>query len=758
MDPMEINESIFRGIIGRTVKESHAWWPEFEKPPKGSPNVLFIVLDDVGFGHLGCYGSDIYTPNINSLAAEGLRYTNWKTTALCSPTRSCLLTGRNHHSNGMACITEATTGYPGYNGVIPKSNGFISEILKENGFNTFALGKWHLTPADEISMAGPFERWPLGRGFERYYGFLGGEANQWHPGLVYDNHFMSPPYSPEEGYHLSKDLSDKAIQFIKDAHVVDPEKPFFMYLAYGACHAPHHVPREYIDRYKGKFDKGWDKTREEVLSAQKILGLVPEDTCLPPRNPGVDPWEELSEDQRRLYARMQEVFAATLTYTDEQIGRVLAFMKEIDELDNTLVILVSDNGASAEGGAFGSVNENNFFNMLPDDLRENLKMVDEIGSPRTYNHYPIGWAMAGNTPFKMWKRYTYEGGVAAPCIFHWPAKISDKGGIRHQFHHAIDIVPTILELLKIEAPTVIKGIAQSPVEGVSMAYTLDHPREQTRKEIQYFEMLGTRAIWYKGWKAVTTHEPGASAFDFENDTWELYDLDKDPNEIHNLAAEYPDMLKQMIERWWMEAGKYKVLPLDDRQHGRLVDLKPRNTPERYIYYPDMAPVPENVAADIKNVSHRIVADLQISEQGAEGVILSQGSTFGGFSLYIKNKRLIYHYTSGKDTYHLVSDKEIPIGEVSVSFEFEKTGRYRGIGRLYFWLQKTGEIEMPQTIPIVYSLTGEGLCCGRDIGATVSQEYDSPFAFTGKIKQVTVAIEGVKRKEKKQRFAMSLARE
>lgn len=758
---MEHSNNIFKGTIGRTVKESTPWWPEFVKPEKGSPNVLYIVIDDIGFGHLGCYGSQIHTPNIDSLAAGGLRFTNWRTTALCSPTRSCLLTGRNHHSNGMGSITETATGYPGYNARIPKANGFISEILKEKGFNTFALGKWHLTPPEEATMAGPFDRWPLGRGFERYYGFLGGETNQWDPDLVYDNHLIDPPYTPEQGYHLSKDLTDKAIQFIKDAHVVAPEKPFMMYLAYGAGHAPHHVPKEYADRYKGKFDKGWDRLREEVLAAQKELGIIPEHVELPPRNPGVEPWDNLSEDRKRLYARMQEVFAGFVTHTDEQIGRVIDFLKEIGEFKNTLIVLVSDNGASAEGGPSGSVNENIFFNKLEDKLEENLKMLDEIGSPKTYNHYPTGWAMAGNTPFKMWKRYTFEGGVADPCIFHWPARIKDAGGIRRQFHHATDIVPTILDLLNIEPPAAINGITQTPIEGVSMAYTFDNPNAPSRKEVQYFEMLGTRAIWYKGWKAVTTHEPGASTSDFENDTWELYHLDSDPNELRNVAHEHPQLLRQMIERWWVEAGKYKVLPLDDRQQERLAEPKPKYIPERkkYVYYPGMAPVPEHAAADTKNISHRIIADLVIPEHGAEGVILAQGSTFGGFSLYVKYNRLIYHYELfGKGSYHLVSDRDIPKGEVSVSFEFEKTGEYQGTGRLYFWLEKVAEIHMPKTIPIAYSLAGEGMCCGRDSGAPVSAEYSSPFTFTGVIKKVTVEIEGEKKREREHELAMVLERE
>lgn len=758
---MQNDKSAFKGIIGRTVKESTPWWPEINKPEKGSPNVLYIVLDDIGFGQLGCYGSEIHTPNIDNLAAGGLRYTNWRTTALCSPTRSCLLNGRNHHSNGMAAITEAATGFPGYNGRIPKANGFISEILKDKGFNTFALGKWHLGPAEETTMAGPFDGWPLGRGFERYYGFLGGETNQWDPDLVYDNHMIDPPYRPEEGYHLSKDLADKTIQFIKDSHVVTPEKPFFTYLAFGAGHAPHHAPKEYIERYKGKFDKGWDKMREDVLEAQKAMGIMPHHVELPPRNPGVKAWDELSEDEKKLFARMQEVFAAFVTHCDEQIGRVIDFLKETGKYENTLIVLVSDNGASGEGGPNGSVNENIFFNMFEDSLEENLKMIDKIGGPETFNHYPMGWTMAGNTPFKMWKRFTYEGGVADPCIFHWPAGIKDKGGIRNQFHHATDIVPTLLEVLNIKAPEYINGHHQSPIEGVSMAYSFENPDAKTQKDVQYFEMIGTRAIWYDGWKAVTTHQPGASTSDFENDTWELYHVDEDPNELHDLAEKHPKILKQMIERWWVEAGKYKVLPLDDRQQERLAERKPQYNSEmkRYIYYPGIAPIPESAAPDTKNISHSITADLIIPDSSAEGVILSQGSIFGGFSLYTKGGKLIYYYgLSGKGNYRMESDIDLPTGEVTVSYHFEKTGDNKGIGRIFIGNEQAGEIEMPHTIPIAYSLAGEGLCCGRDPGAPVSPDYAPPFEFTGTIKRVVIDLEGEKEPDHKKQFKAAMARD
>ncbi|MGD8857385.1 MAG: arylsulfatase, partial [Chloroflexota bacterium] len=426
----------FTGVIGRTVDQSEPAWPEPKRAKKGAPNVLFIILDDTGFGQLGCYGSPIETPNLDRLAQNGLRYTNMHTTALCSPTRSCILTGRNHHSNGMSCITEASTGYPGGNGYIPFENGFLSEALLQYGYNTYAVGKWHLTPADQISAAGPYERWPLGRGFERYYGFLGGDTHQYYPDLTYDNHRVEAPKTPEEGYHLTEDLADKAISFIADCKQVAPDKPFFLYFATGAMHAPHHVPKEWADKYQGVFDDGWEAYRERVFTRQKELGVIPADAELSRHDPDVKPWAECSADERKLYARMMEVFAGFLTHTDYHIGRLLDFLKEIDQFDNTLVMVISDNGASSEGGPEGSVNENLFFNFVPESLEENLAALEELGGPKYFNHYPWGWTWAGNTPFRRWKRETYRGGISDPFIVHWPAGIQAQGEVRTQYAHA----------------------------------------------------------------------------------------------------------------------------------------------------------------------------------------------------------------------------------------------------------------------------------------------------------------------------------
>ena len=532
----------FNGVIGRTFDVSQPAWPQPLRAKDGAPNVLFIVLDDVGFGQIGCFGGPCETPNLDALAKNGLRYNNMHTTALCSPTRSCLITGRNHHSNAMSCITEGSTGYPGGNGNIPFENGFLSEMLLQQGYNTYAIGKWHLTPADQISAAGPYDRWPLGRGFERFYGFLGGETHQYYPELFYDNHSVEAEKTPEEGYHLTEDLVDKAISFIADAKQVAPNKPFFMYFCPGAAHAPHHVPKEWADKYKGKFDDGWDKLRERTFGRQKELGIVPADAQLSRHDPDVPEWDPLSAEEKKLYARMMEVFAGFLTHTDYHIGRLIEFLKNLGELDNTIIMAISDNGASSEGGPSGMVNEALFFNNVQGSLEENLAALDKLGGPEFCNHYAWGWTWAGNTPFRRWKRETYRGGVSDPFIVHWPKGVKAKGEVRTQYAHAIDLVPTVLELLGIEAPVNIKGVTQSPIEGMSFAHTFDDAKAPTKHLTQYFEMMGHRAIYHDGWRAVcpwpgTSFKEAGMFFgapidkdkltELDAKHWELYQLEKD---------------------------------------------------------------------------------------------------------------------------------------------------------------------------------------------------------------------------------------
>ncbi len=463
----------FPGVIGRTTDESSEAWPAPVRAKKGTPNVLFVVLDDTGFGNLGCYGSPIETPNFDALAADGLRFNNMHTTALCSPSRACVVTGRNHHSNGMACITEFATGYPGYNGIMPFENGMLSEMLLEHGYNTYMVGKWHLTPSNQETAAGPYDRWPLARGFERFYGFLGGDTSQWYPDLVYDNHQVEPPATPEEGYHLTPDLIDKSIEFIADARQIDPDKPFYLHLCFGATHAPHHVPKEWADKYAGQFDDGWQAYREKTLARQKELGIVPAGTELSRHDPDVPDWDSLPAEARKLYSRMMEVFAGFLSHTDHHLGRLLDYLRAQGLLENTIVMVISDNGASAEGGPTGTTNEAQFFNNAQEPLEESLAVLDEIGGPKHFNHYPWGWTNAGNTPFRRWKRETYRGGACDPFIVSWPAGIKAKGEVRNQYAHIIDMVPTVLDLLGLEPPAAIRGVTQSPLQGVSFAHTLD---------------------------------------------------------------------------------------------------------------------------------------------------------------------------------------------------------------------------------------------------------------------------------------------
>jgi arylsulfatase A-like enzyme len=480
----------FPGVIGRTADESSPAWPRPLRAEAGAPNVLVIVLDDTGFGQLGCYGSPIATPNLDALAAEGLLYTNMHTTALCSPSRSCIITGRNHHANATAAINELATGYPGYNGSIPFENGFLPEMLQAHGYSTYMVGKWHLMPSEFESAAGPFDRWPLGRGFERFYGFLGGDTSQWHPELVYDNHQVEPPRTPDQGYHLTEDLADKAIEFITDAKQVAPHKPFYLHFCTGATHAPHHVPKQWADRYAGQFDDGWDAYRQRVLAKQKELGVMPADAELSRHDPDVPDWDSLPPEARPLAARMMEVFAGFLSHTDHHIGRLLDFLKETGEFDNTLIMVVSDNGASAEGGPGGTTNELQFFNNAPETLEESLAKIDELGGPATFNHYPWGWTWAGNTPFRRWKRETYRGGTSDPFLVHWPAGIAARGEVRTQYGHIIDMVPTVLDALGLQPPAAVRGVSQSPIHGVSFAHSFDDPAAPTRHRTQYFEMFG----------------------------------------------------------------------------------------------------------------------------------------------------------------------------------------------------------------------------------------------------------------------------
>jgi arylsulfatase len=765
----------FKGVVNVDIRDSEPDWGPFEAPkaPDGAPNVVYIVLDDVGFAAMGCYGGPIETPNIDKIASQGVRYTQWHTTALCSPTRSCLLTGRNHTRNSMACITELASGFHNASGLIPPENGVLPEILGELGWNTYIVGKWHLCPEAEMNLGATRRNWPLGRGFDRFYGFLGAETNQWYPELVYDSHPVEQPKTPEEGYHFTDDITDKAIEFIKDAKVVAPEKPFFLYYAPGAAHSPHHAPKEWIDKYKGRFDMGYEAIREQTLAQQKKLGLVPKDTELPPINPigtpetrtgpngepfpamdYTQPWESLSEDEKRLFCRMAEVYAGFLSHADYHVGRLVDYLEETGQLENTLLFVLSDNGASGEGGPNGSVNEMKFANGIPDDMAENLSKLDELGGPRTYNHYPNGWAMAFNTPFKLWKRYEFNGGSCDPCIVSWPAGIKSKGELRTQYHHAIDLVPTVLDVLGVEAPETIKGHVQSHFDGVSMRYSFDDASAPSARATQFYSMLGSRAIWHEGWKAITTHPSMSGWGNFDQDVWELYDIDVDRAELHDLGKEQPVKLQEMVNLWYAEAGANGAFPLDDRSALEMVVTprpqlsKPRN---RYIYYPDVADVPESQAVNIRNRSYVVAAQVDIPDNGgAEGVLFAHGSRFGGHALYVKDHRLHYAYNFvGSFEQQIVATQDVPTGEdLLLSASFEKDGEdppgiSTGIVSLYQGETKVGEGRI-KTQPGKFMIGEEGLCVGRDSGEPVTDDYPgaAPHRFTGgTIKRVAIDVSG-----------------
>ena len=776
----------FPGVIGRTFDVSQPAWPAPNRAREGEPNVLFIVLDDTGFGHLGCYGSPINTPNIDALAKDGLRYANMHTTALCSPSRSCFMTGRNHHSNAMSGITEISTGFPGSNGIIPFENGFLSEILLQQGYNTYALGKWHLTPTEQTSAAGPYDRWPLGRGFERYYGFLGGDTHQYYPELVRDNSQTEPEKTPEEGYHLTPDLVEKAKAMIADSKQVAPNKPFFMYFCTGAQHAPHHVPKEWADKYKGKFDDGWDAYREKVFARQKKLGLVAKGAELSRHDPDVQDWSTLSDDERKLYARMMEVFAGFLEHTDYYIGELISFLKETGEYDNTLIMLISDNGASAEGGPTGSINENKFFNNVPDDLAQNLAAIDDIGGPKYFNHYPWGWTYAGNTPFRRWKRETYRGGVSDPFIVCWPKGIKAKGEIRTQYCHAIDLVPTVLDCLGIEPPAQIRGVTQSPIQGVSLKSSFDNAKAEALHKTQYFEMFGHRSLYHDGWRAVCPW-PGTSFTEaglpfgapLDHDKlneldakgWELYNLNDDPCETRNVGDSERARLIEMIGMWYAEAGKYNVLPIDSRGTARLAEQRPQIAPSRkqVVFYPGTQVVPQNALPSVLNAQHAVSVHAHVPDGGAEGVLFCMGGNDGGYVFYIKDGKLTYGYNYVADQRFKVEAKNGHLAEGDHVFSFEciPTGKpdvAHGKGapvkvKLLIDGKEVGSGELPVTIPISLGLGG-GAVIGADNGSPVmlAEDYAPPFAFTGTVKKAMLDVSEGATEDLEAKVRMYLARQ
>ncbi|HWA62784.1 MAG TPA: arylsulfatase [Caulobacteraceae bacterium] len=720
----------FHGVIGRTFAESKPWWPD-AKFRKGAPNVVLIVLDDTGFAHLGCYGSTIETPNMDALAAGGLRYTGFHTTALCSPTRACLLTGRNHHAVGMRAISNFDTGFPNMRGAVPRSAATLAEILRDNGYATFAAGKWHLAPMSECSAAGPYTNWPLQKGFDRYYGFLQGETDQFFPELTHDNHFVDPPGGPEDGYHVSEDIVDKASGMVRDLTSLVPERPFFLYLAFGAMHSPHQAPREYLDKYRGRFDAGWDVAREEWFARQKAMGIVPLETKLAPHNPGVRPWSELSDNEQKFAARLQEAFAAMLDHTDVQIGRLVAFLKSVGQWDNTLFLLLSDNGASQEGGATGVLDEMKWFNGLRESVDEAVTRLDDIGGPDSHCNIPWGWAQAGNTPLKWYKQNTHGGGVRDPLIVHWPAGLKAAGETRDQFCHAIDVAPTILDALGIPKPDVVAGVPQMPVHGVSLVPTFDDKTADLPRGPQYFEMLGHRGIWKDGWKAVTHHAPGQP---FDEDRWELYHLAEDFSEHDDLAASHPEKLKELVDLWWAEAEEHGVLPLDDRGAMALFRASMRpglpSSRSRFVYYP---PISHLVSDACPSGARGWTTEVKLShpEGYADGAIIARGSLNSGFVLMVKNGRLVFDYNFFHRHTRLEAAAPLAPGEHSIGLVIRRREDGGGDAILSIDGAEVAQGSIPR---LLFLISSTGMDIGRSL-SPVTGDYAAPFDYPGRIEKV-----------------------
>jgi arylsulfatase A-like enzyme len=729
--------------------------PRFEvKAPANAPNVLIVLIDDMGFGQSSAFGGPIKMPTVERLANNGLRYNEFHTTALCSPTRSALLSGRNHHTNNLGSITETATAFPGQTGQRPNSVGPLAEMLRLNGYSTAAFGKSHETAAWEVSPSGPTDRWPTRSGFDKFYGFIGGETNQWAP-LLYDGMNQVEP-SKDPNYHFMTDMTNQAIAWVGYQKSLTPDKPFFIYFAPGATHAPHHVPKSWIAKYKGKFDQGWDALRDETLARQKRLGVVPVDTKLAPKPAAIKDWTALTPDEKKLFARQMEVFAGFGEYTDTEIGRLIKAIEDTGQLDNTLIFyIVGDNGASAEGGMVGLYNEMTYFNGVRETVQDILKHYDELGGPTTYPHYAAGWAVAGDTPFTWTKQVASSyGGTRNGMVIHWPKGIRAKGELRSQWHHVIDIAPTILEVASLPEPKSVNGTLQTPIEGVSLAYTFADAKAPSRHTTQYFEIFGNRAIYHDGWLAGTVHR---AAWEFqprstlENDTWELYDTRTDFSLANDLAAKNPEKLKELKDLFLKEAIKYPVLPLDDRTLERLnaalvgrPDLMAGRT--SLTVHSGMIGMSENVFINVKNRSHTITAEVEIPKNGANGVILAQAGRFGGWSLYVKDGKPTYTYNwLGLQRYTVAATQALPAGKATIRFEFAYDGGGAGkggTGALFVNGKKVATGRIGRTQCCGFS-ADEGADVGADEGTSVAEVYKVPFKFTGKITKVTIELKEMK---------------
>ncbi len=719
--------------IGTTVGESVPHWPASTSVAPGStPNILVVLFDDVGFSDFGCYGSEIATPAIDAIAARGLRYSGFHTTAMCSTTRAALLTGRNHHNVGVGCLANFDSGFPGYRGKIARSAGTVAEMLAPYGYRSYLTGKWHVTPLTETGPTGPYDGWPLQRGFDRFYGFLDAETDQYAPELVYDNHHVDPPGTFEDGYHLSIDIADKAIEFLKDHRAGVPDVPWLTWIAFGACHAPHQAPKDIIDHYESLFAGGWDDTREARLARQIELGIVPAGTELPPRNDRVQAWDDHSADEQKVFVRLQAAYAAMLDHADRQVARVMAFLDDSGMADDTLVMVLSDNGASQEGGPSGFVNAMGPFNAQPESMAEKLARLDDIGGPGTHANFPWGWSMAANTPLKRYKQNTHGGGIRDPLVISWPSHITARGEIRSQFCHATDVIPTLLDVLGLEAPEEIGGVAQQPLDGASFRSTFADADAPPPKSTQYFEMFGHRGIWNEGWKAVAYHPPYTP---FDDDVWELYHLDEDFSEVHDLASRDPAKLEELQALWWREAADNQVLPLDDRFAERFAENADRHRGGRthYEFWAGMGHVPTDAAPDLRSRSYTITAE--VLESG-DGVLVAHGDATSGYSLYVQDGHLVHDLSVGGNHQVVRSDRSIPTGASSLQFRMRRDGR-RGRGTLVIDGAQCGSFETDRIF--VVTISWSGLDVGRDRVSPVS-DYDPPFAFTGRIRRVVVDLD------------------
>jgi arylsulfatase A-like enzyme len=755
-----------RAEIGRTMAESTPAFDPQPRPPAGAPNVILVVLDDLGFAQLGCFGSDVDTPVIDGVAAGGVRFNRFHVTALCSPTRACLLTGRNHHAVGMGFLTDIPVGLPGYNARIPRSAGTLPRILRDAGYSTFAVGKWHLAPRWEQTASGPFGRWPLGLGFERYYGFLNGDTNQWTPELVRDNGFIEPPRTPEHGYHLSEDLADQAIRMIQDQQQATPDKPFFLYFAPGAMHAPHHAPRAWIDRYRGRYDDGWEAWRARAFARQMEMAIVPSGSTLSERPAWIPAWSALPPEHRRLYARMMEVFAGFLAHTDAQIGRVLDLVERLGRRDDTLVLVLSDNGASAEGGPIGSFNEHRFVHDRLDELDDTLARLDDLGGFRAYNHYAWGWAWAGNTPLRLWKRYTWLGGVRTPLIARWPRRLAAAGEVRTQFCHAVDVMPTVLEAAGIGAPELIDGIVQQPIDGASLLPLLADAGAPARRRTQYFEMLGSRAIYHDGWKATTDHvgpqlsierERVPGSHELEQDHWALFDLDADFAESQDVGDQHPDRLRALIELWWAEAGRNNVLPVMDSFLGRVTALEPSPWGPRWraALRPGAGPVSEDALPPLGG-GFRLMAEIEVGRR-ASGIVCALGDWSNGWACYLLDGRPVITFNILGEVFRYAGSEPIAAGRRSIIAEY-RWARARSTMMLAVDGAEVAEGPLPRRIPLRWQIGGAGLLVGRDRGFPVCDDYTPPFAFTGTIERLLIEVPAMAPTDAQQEIAAALRRE